>query len=240
MDITFLIIFLSFLPNLNIFYFLNNHKYFKKKDSKFRNIFKSFTKYKSQLYKLKYLYKNNTSIFLVNINNEKCEDLNYKSIACVIFILEQNMKDNYKHANIILNNNKFNNLIKNNLLKTDNYDNLEMIKKLTRTLKLSVIFNMSFYRNFFFFFKKISSKIVISYKNINKILSSFMKFINRKNEVISHYLNSFELKINIDFIKLLCNLEKNSIWFDIAPYKINLFILYFFKFVNFILLNRFK
>ena len=240
MDITFLIIFLSFLPNLNIFYFLNNHKYFKKKDSKFRNIFKSFTKYKSQLYKLKYLFKNNTSIFLVNINNEKCEDLNYKSIACVIFILEQNMKDNYKHANIILNNNKFNNLIKNNLLKTDNYDNLEMIKKLTRTLKLSVIFNMSFYRNFFFFFKKISSKIVISYKNINKILSSFMKFINRKNEVISHYLNSFELKINIDFIKLLCNLEKNSIWFDIAPYKINLFILYFFKFVNFILLNRFK
>ena len=240
MDITFLIIFLSFLPNLNIFYFFNNHKYFKKKDSKFRNIFKSFTKYKSQLYKLKYLYKNNTSIFLVNINNEKCEDLNYKSIACVIFILEQNMKDNYKHANIILNNNKFNNLIKNNLLKTDNYDNLEMIKKLTRTLKLSVIFNMSFYRNFFFFFKKISSKIVISYKNINKILSSFMKFINRKNEVISHYLNSFELKINIDFIKLLCNLEKNSIWFDIAPYKINLFILYFFKFVNFILLNRFK
>ena len=180
MDITFLIIFLSFLPNLNIFYFLNNQKYFKKKDSKFRNIFKSFTKYKSQLYKLKYLYKNNTSIFLVNINNEKCEDLNYKSIACVIFILEQNMKDNYKHANIILNNNKFNNLIKNNLLKTDNYDNLEMIKKLTRTLKLSVIFNMSFYRNFFFFFKKISSKIVISYKNINKILSSFMKFINRK------------------------------------------------------------
>ena len=177
---------------------------------------------------------------MVNINNEKCEDLNYKSIACVIFILEQNMKDNYKHANIILNNNKFNNLIKNNLLKTDNYDNLEMIKKLTRTLKLSVIFNMSFYRNFFFFFKKISSKIVISYKNINKILSSFMKFINRKNEVISHYLNSFELKININFIKLLCNLEKNSIWFDIAPYKINLFILYFFKFVNFILLNRFK
>ena len=240
MDITFLIIFLSFLPNLNIFYFFNNHKYFKKKDSKFRNIFKSFTKYKSQLYKLKYLYKNNTSIFLVNINNEKCEDLNYKSIACVIFILEQNMKDNYKHANIILNNNKFNNLIKNNLLKTDNYDNLEIIKKLTRTLKLSVIFNMSFYRKFFFFFKKISSKIVISYKNINKILSSFMKFINRKNEVISHYLNSFELKINIDFIKLLCNLEKNSIWFDIAPYKINLFILYFFKFVNFILLNRFK
>lgn len=240
MDITFLIIFLSFLPNLNIFYFFNNHKYFKKKDSKFRNIFKSFTKYKSQLYKLKYLYKNNTSIFLVNINNEKCEDLNYKSIACVIFILEQNMKDNYKHANIILNNNKFNNLIKNNLLKTDNYDNLEIIKKLTRTLKLSVIFNMSFYRKFFFFFKKIPSKIVISYKNINQILSSFMKFINRKNEVISHYLNSFELKINIDFIKLLCNLEKNSIWFDIAPYKINLFILYFFKFVNFILLNRFK
>ena len=113
-----------------------------------------------------------------------------------------------------------------------------MIKKLTRTLKLSVIFNMSFYRKFFFFFKKIPSKIVISYKNINQILSSFMKFINRKNEVISHYLNSFELKIN--FIKLLCNLEKNSIWFDIAPYKINLFILYFFKFVNFILLNRFK
>ena len=240
MDITFLIIFLSFLPNLNIFYFFNNHKYFKKKDSKFRNIFKSFTKYKSQLYKLKYLYKNNTSIFLVNINNEKCEDLNYKSIACVIFILEQNMKDNYKYANIILNNNKFNNLIKNNLLKTDNYDNLEMIQKLTRTLKLSVIFNMSFYRKFFFFFKKIPNKIVISYKNINQILSSFMKFMNRKNEVISHYLNSFELKINIDLIKLLCNLEKNSIWFDIAPYKINLFILYFFKFVNFILLNRFK
>ena len=60
MDITFLIIFLSFLPNLNIFYFLNDHGCFKKKDSKFRNIFKSFTKYKSQLYKLKYLYKNNT------------------------------------------------------------------------------------------------------------------------------------------------------------------------------------
>ena len=67
-----------------------------------------------------------------------------------------------------------------------------------------------------------------------------MEFINRKNEVISHYLNSFELKINIDFIKLLCNLEKNSILFDIAPYKINLFILYFFEFINAIFLNKFK
>ena len=55
MDITFLIIFLSFLQNVNIFYFFNNHKYFKKKDNKFRNIFKSFTEYKNQLYKLKYL-----------------------------------------------------------------------------------------------------------------------------------------------------------------------------------------
>ena len=240
MDITFLIIFLSFLPNLNIYYFFNNHKYSKKKDDKFRNIFKRFTQYKNQLYKLKYSYKNNSSIFSVNINNKKCEDLNYKNIACTIFILEQNMKDNYRHINIILNNNKFNNLIKNNLLKADNYDNLEMLQKLSRILKLSVIFNVSFYLKFFFFFKKIPSKIVISYKNINQILSSFMEFINRKNEVISHYLNSFELKINIDFIKLLCNLEKNSIWFDIAPYKINLSILYFFKFVNFILLNRFK
>ena len=110
MDITFLIIFLSFLPNLNN-YFFNNHKYSKKKDDKFKNIFKRFTQYKNQLYKLKYSYKNNSSIFSVNINNKKCEDLNYKNIACTIFILEQNMKDNYRHINIILNNNKFNNLL---------------------------------------------------------------------------------------------------------------------------------
>ena len=55
MDIIFLIIFLSFLQNLNIHYFFNNHKYCKKKDDKFRNIFKRFTQYKNQLYKLKYL-----------------------------------------------------------------------------------------------------------------------------------------------------------------------------------------
>ena len=75
-----------------------------------------------------------------------------------------------------------------------------MNKKLTRTLKLSEMFGVSFYRKFFFFLKKTPRKIVNYYKYINQILSTFMEFINGKNELISLYLNLLELKININFI----------------------------------------
>ena len=145
MDINILIFFLSFLPNFKINLFkkhIPNKNILIQKEKYERYInFKQIKDYIKTI-KIKFL-SYNPKFFMINNNPTKCSDFNYKGVACEIFNIDQNMKDNYKYTNNLINISR--------IKKANDYVNPEFSKKFIKILKFIILF---IFKIFCYIFKK--------------------------------------------------------------------------------------
>ena len=178
---------------------------------------------------------------MINNNHAKCSDFNYKGVACEIFNIDQNMKDNYKYTNNLININR--------IKKNNDYDNFEFLKKFIKVLKIIILF---IYKFFCYIFKKIFFVLILLFLKLSFVIESIIKilifiydktshllifsydFIYTKKEIIFDYINQFNFQTSNELIGILCNIEKSSTNF-IGYYATYTIILYFFGIINFFL-----
>ena len=145
MDINILIFFLSFLPNFKINLFkkhIPNKNILIQKEKYERYI--NFKQIKDYIKTIKIKFpSHNPEFFTINNNHAKCSDFNYKGVACEIFNIDQNMKDNYKYTNNLINISR--------IKKANDYVKPEFSKKFIKILKFIILF---IFKIFCYIFKK--------------------------------------------------------------------------------------
>ena len=154
------------------------------------------------------IHENSKFIFEINIDNKKCNSLNYNNFGWKIFNIEQIFLDNYD----------------------SNYSFIiEIINKKEKNQYNNLVFINNFIKFYKDFFINLKLKFCFLFKNIFVLLKYLFLRLNYINDVLSKCL-PINLKININIIKMLCEKEKSFILFEIDTKQINIIFLYILNF----------
>ena len=153
-------------------------------------------------------HENSKFIFEINIDNKKCNSVNYNNFGCKIFNIEQNFLDNYD-------------------------SNYSFIIEIINRKEKNQYNNLVFINNLIKFYKKLFINLKLKFCLFFKIIFIYLKYLRLCFKYINDALSKYfpiNMKINLDIIKILCEKEKSLILFEITTKNINIIILYFLNF----------
>ena len=161
------------------------------------------------------LSKNSKFIFEINIDDKKCNNLNYNKFVCKIFSIEKKNFDNYKADYSFI---------------------IQIINKKNKSLYI----NLQFFHKLINLCENLLQNFKIFCFNFFKYLVFFLKYLRFFLRNINDFFKStfpLNLKIKNDLIEMLCIKEKTSFLFEFSSKQINIINFYIILIINIILIK---